>query len=191
MYKKKLYESIMRSVSKTVKHKLNENNNIKLPLISIKPLLTSLYKNIDNKELSICRKKMPFLLEYLISKRIAVMTSDGEECYLHDDFNYLKDFDDETVNIDNIYIAFNYDEDNAEQHDAEYHYRFAKKQLFILKEKLQPIFNKLNCECKADEYMMFINYRGPLTNIEELKNAIISLSKIQIEIDKHFANFFM
>lgn len=68
--------------------------------------------------------------------------------------------------------------------------RFLKKQLPKCLKEIQPMINDFDCEWKADNAMLFVNYKGKLNTIGDLRNAIIYLSKIAFQIDAYFADMF-
>lgn len=52
------------------------------------------------------------------------------------------------------------------------------------------MLKSFDCTWNADSAMLFVNYKGELNTIDDLRNAIICLSKIAFQIDASFADMF-
>lgn len=180
--KKSLYESIMKSVSKTVKRKLNEDI---MNSSSFEEVITTLAQKIKRQEQNTFKDRLPKELYELVTENIAFI-GDGSEYFISGDMlNCPYNNVDE---IDQVYLNYYYDA--GIDYGDEKMKRFLKKQLPKCLKEIQPMINDFDCEWKADNAMLFVNYKGKLNTIGDLRNAIIYLSKIAFQIDAYFADMF-
>ena len=180
--KKRLYESIMKNVSKTVKHKLNED--IINSGSELEDVVNNLSQKIKRQEDNAFKDRLPEDLYYLLYDGIGFM-GDGPEYLIIDNDSCPYDNVDE---IDSLYINFNYNLDG--QYGKRYFKAFLRNELPKCMKKMQGMITNLDCTWKGDDRMLFIHYKGELNTIDDLKTGIISLSKILFQIESYFAELF-
>lgn len=185
LQKKRLYESIMKSVSKTVKRKLNEDiGDDDTELIVF---LRKISQKIKRQEERAFKDRLPDDLYFLLSHSICFM--DGDDGPEYDLIIQQESCPYDNVDeIKSLYINFNYDLDN--EYGNRYFKAFLRNELPKCLKTLESMITKLDCTWKADEYMLFINYKGELNTIDDLKTGIITLSKILFQIESYFAELF-
>lgn len=179
--KKRLYESIMKSVSNTVKRKLNEG----IESSTFEEVVTTLAQKIKRQEENAFKDRLPENLYELITDNIAFIGADSEFFISGDMSRCPYNNVDE---LDSIYLNYYYDADV--DYGDEAMKRFIKKQLRKILKKIQPMLKSFDCTWNADSAMLFVNYKGELNTIDDLRNAIICLSKIAFQIDASFADMF-
>ena len=182
--KKRLYESIMKSVSKTVKRKLNENLEFDtIDKEEFQSIITTLAQEVSRKEelTNIHDELNPGLRDALFGN-IVLLGDNGIEYYVSEDSLDLSDFED-VDEIEQAYILYN--TDSIEAFDDEYHgRRYGIGKMPKILKKLNPIITKLNCSWNEEFEMIRIYYDGPLNTIDDIKIAIKNLSIIELKIAK-------
>ena len=184
--KKRLYESIMKSVSKTIKHKLNEDANGDS---SLQNMVDSLGNKIRKQEEHAPIDRLPNGLFNLLTDRLCIMGEDDE----YDICNPLPNncpYNSVDELTHGVYIAYNYDADSQDYKDDEKFCNFFRTQLMIITKKIKRMLDDFDCVVESDKYMMFIKYKGELNTNEDLKEAITYLAKIKFQIDSYFAKMF-
>lgn len=184
--KKRLYVSIMKSVSKTIKHKLNEDATADS---SFQNMVDSLGIKIRRQEEHALRDRLPNGLFNLLTERLYMMGED-DEYSICDPMPSDCPYNSVDELTQGVYIAYNYDADSQDYTDDKKFCNFFRKQLMIITKKIKRMLDDFDCVVKSDEYMMFIKYKGELNTNEDLKTAITYLAKIKFQIDSYFAEMF-
>ncbi len=174
--KKRLYESIMKSVSKTVKRKLNENLTFEtFDKDEFQSIITTLAQEVSRKEdlTNIHDELDPGLRDALFGN-IVLLGDNGIEYYVSEDNLDLSDFED-VDEIDSVYILYNYNID-----------LLGNRKMSNISNKLNPTITKLNCSWNKEFEMIKIYYDGPLNTIDDIKTAIKNLLIIELKIAKYY-----
>ncbi len=186
--KKKLYESIMKSVSKTIKRKLNESSNIFIDAHEVYDELVSLLEAI-NKMDEIFKKNTHVRLfgydnmKYMNNLVVIRNNKTGFECY---DIDTLTDELDNNPasfeNLNNLSIEFFIDDDEslAENNIQKYFY-------ILLPDACEKIANKFNYKFYDDGLHISLYKDETLNTMDDLNNKLDTILEIQKNLYNAFA----